>query len=330
MKKFLKILGYLLLVIIVGVAGLLIYVKTALPNVGPAPDLKVERTPERIERGRYLANSVTVCMDCHSTRDWTKFTGPLTPGTLGKGGELFDQKFTFPGAYYSRNITPAGISRYTDGELFRVITTGVDKEGKAMFPVMPYTYYGRMDPEDIKCIIAYIRTLDPIENKVPTPVSDFPMNFIINTIPRKAEPQTRPDPSNTLAYGAYMVNASGCRECHTKAEKGQILMDLAFSGGREFPFPDGSIIRSANLTPDIETGLGNWTEEIFVNKFKAYADSGYTPLTVDRGQFNSIMPWTMYGRMTRQDLAAIYAYLHSLSPMKNEVVKYTAANMMKK
>ena len=167
-------------------------------------------------------------MDCHSTRDWSKFSGPLTPGTLGKGGDLFDQKFTFPGAYYSRNITPAGISRYTDGELFRVITTGVDKEGKAIFPVMPYPYYGRMDPEDIKCIIAYIRTLSPIENKVPAPVSDFPMNFIINTIPSKAVPQTRPDPSNTLAYGAYLVNACACRECHSKVDKGQVIPEFAF------------------------------------------------------------------------------------------------------
>src|SRR6202012_5065901 len=112
---------------------------------------------EKIERGRYLANYVTVCMDCHSTRDWSKFSGPLKEGTLGQGGELFNQKFGFPGTYYSRNITPEGISRYTDGELFRLITTGVTKEGKPMFPVMPYPYYGKMDPDDIMCVIAYIR-----------------------------------------------------------------------------------------------------------------------------------------------------------------------------
>ena len=330
MKKFFKVLGYLLLIVIVGIGGLLVYVKTALPNVGPAPELKVERTPERIERGTYLANHVTVCMDCHSTRDWSRFAGPLTPGTLGKGGELFDQKFSFPGTYYSRNITPAGISRYTDGELFRVITTGVDKEGKPLFPVMPYTYYGRMDPEDIKCIIAYIRTLDPVENKVPAPVSDFPMNFIINTIPHKASPTKRPDKTDVLAYGAYLVNASACRECHTKVDKGQIIPELAFSGGREFPFPDGSVIRSANLTPDLETGLGKWTEEMFVNKFRAFADSNYQPPHVNPGEFNSIMPWNMYGAMTKEDLSAIYAYLHSLPAMKNEVVKYTAANVAKK
>ncbi|HNR74792.1 MAG TPA: cytochrome C, partial [Cyclobacteriaceae bacterium] len=109
MKKLLKVLGYLILFIVVAIGAFLTYLKTALPNVGDAEDIKIEYTPERIERGRYLANSVSVCMDCHSTRDWTKFSGPLTEGTLGQGGETFDQSFGFPGKYISRNITPHGI-----------------------------------------------------------------------------------------------------------------------------------------------------------------------------------------------------------------------------
>ena len=116
MKKLLKIIGFTLLGV-AGLIGILIgYALIALPNVDKAPDLKVEITPQRVQRGDYLANAVASCMDCHSTRDWTKYSGPLVPGTLGKGGETFDQKFGFPGAYYSRNITPFGISRYTDGE----------------------------------------------------------------------------------------------------------------------------------------------------------------------------------------------------------------------
>ncbi len=113
-----KILLGIAAVVVLAVSGLLTYVKAALPNVGPAPDLKVEITPERVARGSYLANTVLVCMDCHSGRDWTKFSGPIAEGTLGKGGEQFDQKFGFPGVYYSRNITPAGIKDWTDGELF--------------------------------------------------------------------------------------------------------------------------------------------------------------------------------------------------------------------
>lgn len=320
MKKLLKIFGYLLLVLFIAVGALLTYVKAALPDVGAAEELTIEYTPARIERGRYLANCVTVCIDCHSTRDWTKFSGPITEGTLGKGGDRFDQNAGLPGVFVAKNITPEGIQRYTDGELFRVITTGVNKEGKAMFPLMPYPYYGKMDHEDIYSIIAYIRSLAPIKNDVPESVSDFPMNFIINTIPKKAQHQTLPDPSDQLAYGAYLVNASGCIECHTQVDKGQIIPELAFSGGREFILPDSSRVRSANITPDPGTGIGQWTTEQFVARFKQFADSAYTLPSVKPGEFNTIMPWTMYGQMKEEDLHAIYAYLKTVKPIGNKVV----------
>jgi hypothetical protein len=230
----------------------------------------------------------------------------------------------FPGVYYSKNITPAGISRYSDGELYRLITTGVTKEGRAMFPVMPYAHFGKMDPEDIKSIISYVRSLPAIEYPVKESVSDFPMNFILNTIPKKAEPQKIPAKSDQLAYGAYMANASGCNECHTQADKGRIIESLEFSGGREFFMPDKSIIRSANITPAEKTGIGKWTEDIFIARFKMYADSNYHPQTVPTGQFQSIMPWTMYAKMDRDDLAAIYKYLQTVKPIENAVVKFTA------
>ncbi len=103
-----------------------------------------------------------------------------------------------------------------------------------MFPVMPYGHYGKMDPNDIESIIAYIRSLAPIQSQVPDSKSDFPMNFIINTIPKKAVPGTMPSSKDTIDYGKYMVNAASCIECHTQVDKGQIVEKLAFSGGREF------------------------------------------------------------------------------------------------
>ena len=325
MKKFLKFLVYIVLILVVLVGALLTYVKTALPDVGAPEDITVERTPERIERGRYLAHSVSICMDCHSTRDWTKFSGPLTEGTLGKGGDRFDQSVGMPGVFFAKNITPEGITRYTDGEMLRVITTGVNKDGRAMFPLMPYLYYGKMDREDIYSIIAYIRTLEPIANSVPESAPDFPMNFIINTIPQPAQPQTRPDPSDQLAYGAYMVNASGCIECHTNVEKGQIIKELSFSGGREFGFPDGAVVRSANITQDKETGIGNWTKEQFVARFKMFSDSAYVLPGVNPGEFNTIMPWTMYSGMTNEDLEAIFTYLQTIGPISNKVTVFSPA-----
>lgn len=325
MKKVFKYLGYALILVVVVIAGALTYVKVALPNVGQAEEIKIEYTPERIERGKYLATSVTVCVDCHSKRDWSRFSGPLTPGTLGQGGERFDQSVGMPGVFISKNITPHGIARYTDGELYRVITTGVTKEGKAMFPLMPYPYYARMDREDIYSIIAYVRSIAPIENKVEDSQPDFPMNFIINTIPQAAAPQTRPDKSDQLAYGSYLVNAASCAECHTQVDKGRIKPELIFAGGREFLFPDGSTVRSSNITPDQETGLGKWTEEMFIQKFKHYTDSTHISETIKPGEFNSIMPWTMYGTMENSDLAAIFAYLKSVKPLTNKVVRFSPA-----
>ncbi len=278
-------------------------------------------------RGEYLANHVTACIDCHSTRDWSRFSGRLLEGTIGKGGNLFNQKFGFPGAYYARNITPEGISRYTDGELFRVITTGVTKEGRAMFPVMPYSYYGRMDEEDIYSIIAYIRTLQPIKNIVPESSSDFPMNIIINTIPSKASLTKMPAKTDVVNYGRYLVNAAACKECHTKFEKGKLIPGTEFGGGREFHFPDGSKVQSGNISSDAATGIGNWSETAFLTLFHTRSDSATLTTKLKPGDFNSIMPWTMYGKMNEEDLKAIYAYLRTVTPINNAVVKFTPGNV---
>ncbi|HET7117778.1 MAG TPA: cytochrome C [Hanamia sp.] len=323
-----KILLTILIIVIVAIAALLSYVKFALPNVGSASDLHVVITPERVQHGEYLANHVSLCMDCHSTRDWSKFSGPMIPGTNGKGGELFDEKLGFPGIFYSKNITPANIKDWTDGEIFRTITTGEDKFGNALFPVMPYHYYGKMDKEDIYDIIAYIRSLLPIENKVPDRKIDFPMNFIVNTIPSKASFVIKPPKSDTIKYGAYLVNAAACMECHTPVKKGQIIPKLAFSGGRDFHMPNG-VVNSANITPDKTTGIGGWTAEEFVTRFKAYVNPANLP-TMTANDVNTVMPWSMLGGMDTSDLRSIYAYLQTIKPIKNEVVHFVSSKDEKK
>lgn len=323
MKKVLKVIGIALAAIVVIIGGVMTYVAVALPNVGEAPDLKVEATEERIARGKYLANAVNVCLDCHSTRDWGKYSGPVIEGTMGKGGEEFNREMGFPGVYYSKNITPAGIGRYTDGELYRVITSGVTKEGRAMFPVMPYQYYGKMDDEDVYSLIAYLRTLEPIENQVPESTTDFPVNIILKTIPAKGTPTKRPALSDTLAYGAYMANASGCVECHSPVKDNKIDPERQFAGGREFGFPSGAVVRSSNISMDPETGIGKWSRQAFIQRFKSYADSSYVPPAVGPNDFNTMMPWMMYANMTEEDLGSIYAYLKSLPAHHNPVVKYT-------
>jgi mono/diheme cytochrome c family protein len=323
MKTTLKIAGWLLLAVVVVAITAATYVSFLLPNVGDAPELKVDVTPERIQRGEYLANHVVICMDCHSQRDFSKFSGPLAEGTLGMGREKFAEEFGFPGTFYAKNITPHGLSDWTDGELYRTITTGVTKDGKAIFPVMPYKYYGQMDPEDVKDIIAYLRSIEPIESTIPESKANFPFNFILNTIPSKAEPMQKPSPSDPVAYGKYLTNIAGCVECHTPPDdKGQKLPGMELAGGWEMGVGGGKIVTTANITPDKETGIGNWTESDFVNRFKTYADSGYVIPAVSPGEFQTIMPWTMYANMKEEDLKAIYAYLQSVPAVKNQVTKF--------
>jgi len=266
-------LGIIVLFIFSGIS----YVKFALPAIGPAPVLTVEKSPNNIARGKYLANSVAVCMDCHATRDWSVFSAPPIPGTEGKGGERFDQTMGFPGVYYSRNLTPYSLSEWSDGEIFRAITSGVSRNNEALFPVMPHPNYGRVDKNDIYDIIAYLRSLPEIEYENQPSTSDFPMNLIINTIPVEANFSTRPDKSDKTVYGEYLVTLASCADCHTPFDKGEYDYDNYLAGGREFILP-WATLTTPNLTPDDKTGLGTWSEEEFIGRFKVYTDSTYIPV----------------------------------------------------
>lgn len=323
MKTLKKVAGWLTLLLLFVLLSSVTYVYFLLPDAGPAPDLKVEITTERVRRGDYLANHVVVCMDCHSKRDFTKFSGPLKEGTLGQGGEKFSEEFGFPGTFFARNITPSALSEWSDGEIYRAITTGVTKDGRALFPVMPYKHYGMMDPEDVKDIIAYLRSIPAIAHAVPESKANFPFNFILNTIPQKTSPGKKPSPSDRVAYGRYLANIGGCIECHTPPDdKGQKLPGMELAGGWEMSLGNGFIVTTANITPDAETGIGKWTEADFVARFKAYSDSAYVLPAVQPGEFQTIMPWAMYTDMKKDDLAAIYAYLRTVEPVRHSVVKF--------
>lgn len=317
MKKFFLFL--LLLIAVSGVAGFS-YLKLMLPDTGPAPDLKIAATSTRLQRGKYLVNHVMVCVDCHSNRDLDFYAAPVVTGTEGMGGEAFDQSKGFPGSYIAQNITPKHLNNWTDGEIFRALTTGVNKQGKALFPVMPYLYYGKLDKEDIFAVIAYIRTLKTINNETAASESDFPMSLIINTIPQKANFTIRPDKKDTIAYGQYMITAAACADCHNTEENGKKVKDMPYAGGVQFNFPDMTI-QSANITPDKETGIGNWTEQQFVSKFKSFDPVTHPPRQVGDGDMKTPMPWTMFAGMDTTDLKAIYQYLRTIKPINHRVEK---------
>ncbi len=319
MKIAVRVILVILLVVVVLAGGLILYVKAALPHVGAPQDLSVQGTPGRISRGDYLANHVAACMDCHSQRDWSIYAGPSKPATFGGGGEKFGKEIGFPGTLYSSNITPYALGSWTDGELYRAITTGENKDGKALFPLMAYHAYGRMDPEDIMSIIAYVRTLPAVKNDIPVRELDFPLNLLVNTFPSKSVPEKKPDSNNIMAYGRYLTTMADCVECHSKVNKGRRVEGSEYGGGRTFDFPNGTVVTSANITPDKETGIGNMDRTLFIRKFRQYADSSYQPKRVGPDNFNTPMPWIAYSKMQEKDLAAIYAYLQTLKPIHNVV-----------
>lgn len=318
MKRLIRILAVAaaVLVTIVGVSLLVLFIR--YPRVAAAPVLHVDRSAERVERGRYLANHVTVCIDCHSTRDFTYFSGPITPGTEGRGGELFDAKFGFPGTFYAANITPVGIGSWTDGEILRTITSGVTNTGRAMFPVMPYLAYSNLSEDDAEAIVAYIRTLAPIQGSYPAAHLDFPMNLIVRTIPKQYGPHAAPSKADHLAYGKYLTTIAACADCHTPQVKGAPVAGMDYAGGFAFALPSGGTVHSANITPDMATGIGNWSREAFISRFQ-YFRTNNEMTKVAPGTFNSIMPWTMYAGMTDDDLGAIYDYLRTVKPVSNNV-----------
>ncbi|WP_442796112.1 c-type cytochrome [Pelobium manganitolerans] len=314
LKIILFTLGGIVLMVVAGAT----YVNFALPQAQPATQIRVAITPERVARGAYLANHVAVCMDCHSSRNWDLYSGPMVSSSLGSGGEQFDQKMGFPGKIYAPNITPYHLKNWTDGEILRAITTGVSKDGHALFPLMAYPRFGKMDKEDVYSIIAYIRTLKPIAKNNPKTELDFPVNLINKTLPKEADFKAKPAENNQIAYGAYLVNVAGCVDCHSKTEKGSVIAGTEFGGGMEFAMPNGKIT-SPNITMHKTSGLGNWSKQAFVSRFKAYADSNYRAQKVGLTVANTPMPWTMYAGMREKDLEAIYKYLNSLKPQNNKV-----------
>lgn len=324
MKIVIRVLLIVIAVVILAIGGGILYVMTAKPDVEQVKSANIKTDSLTIARGKYLAENVATCSDCHSPRDFTKFSGPIIPGKEYSGNtEDFTESRGFPGNYYAANLTPANLSRYSDDELLHTIATGVNLEGEPLFPVMPYLKYRHAAKEDLEAIIAYLRTLEPIESEVPESEPSFPMNIINRMIPKSAEFGQIPDKSDKVAYGRYMANLAACSDCHTPMNKGRAIKGMEFAGGREFPMPSGAVLRSHNLTPDRSTGIGTWPEKMFVRTFKQYADSNYVPQHVKLGEFNTVMPWMAYSGMSEEDLKAIYVFLMSLEPIENYVSRWS-------
>jgi mono/diheme cytochrome c family protein len=279
-----------------------------------------------IARGDYLANHVAACIHCHSKRDFSKFSGPVVPGSEGGGGSVFNHEIldAIPGTLYSKNITPdneTGIGAWTDDEILRAITQGISKNGDTLFPIMPYINYNKMAKDDLLSIIAYLKTLKPIKNKVPARELMIPISMAYPgpILQKSVDGNVRPLETDIVKYGEYINNAADCATCHTPFVKGQADFAKIFSGGNTFHI-EKFRVNAANLTPDSATGLGAWTEERFLNKFTVYREE--KSYNYDPGTQNTVMPLVDFSGMTDTDLKALYAFLRTVKPVSNKVEKY--------
>ena len=123
-------------------------------------------------RGRYLATSVSVCVSCHTPRE----NGQLALEKAFQGGLSFKREAGLPSSYpevvYSSNITPhaTGIAGYSVQQLARVLTHGVDREGRGIcepMPVGPKGSFGGLSVRDAQDIAHYLLSLPALENTVP-------------------------------------------------------------------------------------------------------------------------------------------------------------------
>jgi mono/diheme cytochrome c family protein len=328
MKTFLKVLGGIVLVVIALLLGALTWLSLKRPASRPASAEKIEATPERLARGKYLVENVSGCIDCHSDH-LTTYAFPVKPGTEGQGGFVFDKRIGFPGVVAAQNITPdpeTGLGKWTDGEILRAMREGVDREGKALFPMMPYQHLRHMSDEDAKSVVAFIRTLKPIRNQVPAKHLDFPVNFVAKFIPKPLDGAVAPvDPTNRLEYGHYLTRIGGCYECHTPhIDKGGIDESRPFAGGWVMRGPWGRVV-TANLTPAPHTFMGQASKEQFIGRFRAFAGLNAETSPAAAPGRNTVMPWLGFAHMTEEDLGAIYDYLKTVKADSAVVVTFPDA-----
>jgi mono/diheme cytochrome c family protein len=322
LKKILVVLGSLLLLVVVVGAGGGTYLYLRKPAQVPASHIKVAMTPEAIARGKYIFESIADCAGCHSQRDYGLVGGPIVPAGQGAGTLLSDFMKGLPGTVVAPNLTPdpeTGLGSWTDGEKIRAIREGVDREGNALFPMMPYQGFRKMSDEDVQAVVAYLNSLPPVKHALPKTALSFPVGWMIKSVPQPAGSVPAPDRTDRMKFGAYLVELGGCRDCHTPTGNGQPLPGKEFAGGTPFETTSGKVL-SANITPDTETGIGKWTEEYFRRKFydyKEYAEKG-SPRLAGPEAF-TLMPWLSFSKRPPEELSAIYAYLQSLPAVHNYV-----------
>ena len=255
-----------------------------------------------VERGSYLMNTIMTCANCHSPK------GPpaATAGKDYSGGLSWDEppfKVTAP------NITTdkeTGIGDWTDGQIKAMILTGRNPKGVQEAEVMPTKFYPILTSGDLDSVVAYLRTLKPVKNKVPDPI--YKMALPHHVYPGAEKSYAQADLNDKLKRGFYLATIGHCMECHTPfgASGGQDFKDSLGKGGREFPGPWG-VSKSRNITSHKTAGVGDWTDAEIKTAITQGKRKDGTPLKGPMG-------YQYYAKMTDADLDAVIAYLRTVPP----------------
>jgi len=314
-KKLAKRLGYVLAAVVAAAAAWALYVDvTGIPKyeVTDIPtDYHVAVTPARIERGGKFVHML--CAECHLDRETGRLSGKHMNDGLDKFGDI-----------WSKNITKDpehGIGRWTDGEIAYFLRTGLRKDGSYAPPWMPKMPH--LSDEDLASIISFLRSDDPLVAPSSNPSHDSKLTFfskalahtVIKPFPYPKEPKVAPPITDRVAYGKYLTYALDCSACHTSDP---VKIDFLnpdrspgyMAGNNLQRDASGEDIRTANLTPDPETGIGKWSEADFVRAVR----KGFRP---DGRMLHS--PMSPRVELTDEEAGTIYAYLRTIPAIKNPI-----------
>lgn len=285
-----------------------------LPNLAPVAS---EDRAVLVSRGEYLVRNVSVCGHCHAADPSTSPDGVLSGGMAFKNWRL--------GTMRASNLTPdvaTGLGSWSTAEIVRAIRNGEDREGHLLAPVMPYEWLSGLSDRDAAAIAAYLQSLQPVSNRVRNrPNLVYRMAKVFFLHPARTEGGTAPIRAPTAEYGRYLANSVAlCADCHTPRGGLQQSPNRRRMYAGDASPPKGFPANPSNLTPDMDTGIGRWTEEDFLRTLR----TGVNP---QGDTLHPFMPWREYRRMTDDDLRAIYRYLRTLSPMRNEVPRRKPSGM---
>ena len=255
----------------------------------------------QLKRGAYLMNSIVACGNCHTPKGPD---GHALPGQELSGGLVIELPVFRAVAPNITSDTETGIGKWTDEQIVNAIRNGKRPDGSMIGPPMPIGFYRNMSDSDVLAIVAYLRSVKPINHKVekstfniPLPQSYGPMVTHVADVPSAGK----------AIYGKYLADIGHCMECHTPLIKGQLDMSRVGAGGRELPaFPAG-MVTSANLTPANPNGIAHWMD----TQVKTAITHGVRP---DGRRLVLLMAFDWYKNIDPSDLDALVAYLRTLQP----------------